>query len=630
MRGVPVLAKKNVMANSDTSLQNKVHSSKRSQKTPDIAMGQNKEAPHGTEAQTDFRQFIYQLLRQHNIPSVQAAHISENAWRDSTVRQKRALVRRWLVYSKENQTGIYYLSFQNIMNFMESVRKENLSFSTINKSKQLMVILRKLVGDPLSKSNSYILEKYVTATFNKRPPVTTRPNVTWDVNVLLDHFIKMGPNEEILETNTLGGKLFLQLLISQMCCTGEAAQLHLSTMKILQGTVEFELIEPTKTSQPSLPIGQRKNLQRMKIKEFRGHPLLCPLKTLMSYIDRTKHVRCHVDMLFILVTTQIPRKASRETLVHWGKSIMKNSGLENYHVSSSRSASSSSVLLMGLTLDLIVCRVGWLCATSFVRHYLKAVEQPHHPEPPVPTDKQHNESSPDSVQKPQKPQKIPLPQTGRKLVYHTPPPKRITEPGDLADPYGFVDHIRSKSPKTLPGYDLFKDHSVIAKLPTIILALIRIGRESSISKGRLKIAKNNDKVKALENCNEVVETVVSSPPPPLENYDSPSNYSNNALLLQSASPAPGSAKRSLVLTSLTPPNLVAKLPTEECLPLKIDEPNFKFNSDNCDLSPTQSSGDIRGEIFSPLLASKIFWTFCQEVLSPMCIPLIMTSQHLRT
>ena len=124
--------------------------------------------------------------------------------------------------------------------------------------------------------------------------------------------------------------------------------------------MEFELIEPTKTSRPSLPIGQRKNLQRMKIREFGGHPLLCPLKTLLAYIDRTKHVRRHVDRHFILVTTQIPCKASRETLVHWGKNIMKNSGLENYHVSSSRSASSSSVLLMGLPLDLIVHRVGWL------------------------------------------------------------------------------------------------------------------------------------------------------------------------------------------------------------------------------------------------------------------------------
>ena len=261
------------------------------------------------------------------------------------------------------------------MNFMESVRKENLSFSTINRSKQLMIILRKLVGDPLSKSNSYILKRYVAATFNKRPPSITTPNKTWDVNILLDHFIKMGPNEEILETNTLGGKLFLQLLISQMCRTCEIAELRLSTMKILQGAVEFELIEPTKTSRPSLPIGQRKNLQRVTIREFLGHPLLCPLKTLMAYISRTKHIRHHVDRLFILVTTQIPQKASRETLVCWGKNIMKESGLEEYHVSSSRSASSSSCLLMCLPLDMIVCRVGWLCATNFIRHYLKPVEK---------------------------------------------------------------------------------------------------------------------------------------------------------------------------------------------------------------------------------------------------------------
>ena len=203
------MANKNLVANSDASLRNKVHSSQRSGTAADVAMGQNTEAPHGDEVQIDFRQFVYELLRKCNVPNAQAAHISENAWRDSTVRQKRALIRRWLVYSKENKTGIYDLSFQNIMNFMESVRNENLSFSTINRSKQLMIILRKLVGDPLSKSNSYILERYVAATFNKRPPSITTPSKTWDVNILLDHFIKMGPNEEILEANTLGGKLFL-------------------------------------------------------------------------------------------------------------------------------------------------------------------------------------------------------------------------------------------------------------------------------------------------------------------------------------------------------------------------------------------------------------------------------------
>ena len=93
--------------------------------------------------------------------------------------------------------------------------------------------------------------------------------------------------------------------------------------------------------------------------------------------------------------------------------------------------------------------------------------------------------------------------------------------------------------------------------------------------------------------------VVSLPKLPPENYDSPSNYSNNALLLQSASPVLGNAKRSLVLTSPASSQAVTKISDDECLPLQIDEPNFQFSSDRCDYSPTQPSCKLVGEIFSP-------------------------------
>ena len=62
MWSVSALANKNLVIHSDASLWNKVHSSKRSRTAPDVAMGQNTEAPNGDEAQTDFRQFVYELL----------------------------------------------------------------------------------------------------------------------------------------------------------------------------------------------------------------------------------------------------------------------------------------------------------------------------------------------------------------------------------------------------------------------------------------------------------------------------------------------------------------------------------------------------------------------------------------
>ena len=89
----------------------------------------------------------------------------------------------------------------------------------------------------------------------------------------------------------------------------------------------------------------------MTVKEFSGNPLLCPLSTLLAYIDRTKFKRGSVDQLFVLMTTQEPRPLSGATIVCWAKSA---AGLGQFKVHSNHSASSTSALLMGMAMDVII------------------------------------------------------------------------------------------------------------------------------------------------------------------------------------------------------------------------------------------------------------------------------------
>ena len=111
----------------------------------------------------------------------------------------------------------------------------------------------------------------------------------------------------------------------------------------------------------------------MTIKEFEGNPLLCPFTTLLAYIDRTKFYRGTVSHLFVLCTTQEPRPATNTTIVRWAKDVMKEAGLGSYKIHSSRSASSTSVLLMGMPLDAIITRVGWAKASTFIKYYMKPI-----------------------------------------------------------------------------------------------------------------------------------------------------------------------------------------------------------------------------------------------------------------
>ena len=87
----------------------------------------------------------------------------------------------------------------------------------------------------------------MAAALNTNPPHIRRQSSTWDVNILLDYFVKLGPNSKIEKINILAGKLVLQLLLTQMCRSGEVAQLQLSSMRLLQGAVQFQLMKPTKT-----------------------------------------------------------------------------------------------------------------------------------------------------------------------------------------------------------------------------------------------------------------------------------------------------------------------------------------------------------------------------------------------
>ena len=288
------------------------------------------------------------------------------------------MVKHWQQYAQKAKTDWYDLSVPNCLGFMEFMRETlHFTFSAVNRSKNFVLSLRNFTGYPFSKADKMILDKYMSASFNTNPPKIKCTVCTWDINILLDHFVKMGPNMAIKRINDLAGKLVLQLLLTQACRAGEIAQLQLSTMQLIPGGVQFYLNKPTKTFTATTYKNTSK-LQLMSVKEFRPNILLCPVATLLAYIDRTKHKRDNVDELFILMTTQEARKAAPGTIVRWAKDIMTSAGLGEFKVHSNRSATSTAALLLGMPLDMIVSKVGWLRSSTFTRHYLKPVTGTSH------------------------------------------------------------------------------------------------------------------------------------------------------------------------------------------------------------------------------------------------------------
>ena len=221
------VAHEDLVANINEAIKWTVQSSQRGRETFVTPVGPVSKTSDGKEIKTDFRKFVYGLLVHRSVPSNQAKYIAKNAWRDKTVLHKEGVLQRWLKFMQETKISEYDLRFDNIMSFL---RTSVQSYAMVKRAKQMLVVLRKISGDPLKMGNIFLLEKYLSASFNTHPPGVMRPGSTWDVNVLLDYFVKLGPNEKITKSNILGGKLVLQLLLTQLCHSSEVAQLQMSMM----------------------------------------------------------------------------------------------------------------------------------------------------------------------------------------------------------------------------------------------------------------------------------------------------------------------------------------------------------------------------------------------------------------
>ena len=208
------VAHQTLVAKPDALMRRPVHNPKQSKAHP--AMGRNDLSSHGKSADPDFCQFVYELLLKRKVQKSQAAHISQNAWRERMLQEKKRILACWFSFAEKSKINVHDLSFSNILAFLEDLCGSKQTYSWVKRGRSLMSVLRQIIDDPLTPANNFLLDKLSSASFNLNPPKILKPTSTWDVNILSDHFVQMGPNEKFKSVNRLGGKLMLQLLLTQM------------------------------------------------------------------------------------------------------------------------------------------------------------------------------------------------------------------------------------------------------------------------------------------------------------------------------------------------------------------------------------------------------------------------------
>ena len=128
------------------------------------------------------------------------------------------------------------------------------------------------------------------------------------------------------------------------------------------------IIQKIKQSKPG------NHIYPLSFKTYPKDTKLCVVAHLNRYIELTQDLRSS-DKLFISYTKPY-QVISKDTISRWWKTVMELSGIDiqKYYTHSTRSAASSKVKSMGMSLKNVKC-AGWKSVKTFAQHYDKRIEE---------------------------------------------------------------------------------------------------------------------------------------------------------------------------------------------------------------------------------------------------------------
>ena len=281
------------------------------------------------------------------------------------------------------------------LSFLEHLAFDlTLPMHKLQSARGFLAICKKLSGVDFSDADKTTIKKFLNGIVNRFPQRCTPPPLCWDVNIMLDHLAKL--DNKSIPLQILGGKCALLMLLSTMCRIGEITQLKLSNIKPSTdgSSVTFHLSQPTKTF--NFDTMSKTQLQKLTIRHLPSNQAICPVSTLKDYISYSQNFRLGCDQLFILPGDK-RGPAARQTIVRWIKDLFRTAGLDQFTVHSTRASASTNALLMGMSVDQIVAKVGWLSSSTFIKTYMRPLAKfKNILAPLLPTSEMFTTSPPDS------------------------------------------------------------------------------------------------------------------------------------------------------------------------------------------------------------------------------------------
>lgn len=278
------------------------------------------------------------------------------------MKQYDVCLKRWYYYTRSNNLNFFDETIPSILSFFTHLFNSGSQYGTLNTYRSALALL---FGSNLLNDDR--VKRFFKGVFRLKPP-TPKYDVTWDTSIVLGELSKRYPNED-LSLEQLSKKCATLLALTTAHRVQTLSKICIQNLITSDSQIIIKIPDLIKTSRTG------NNQPALYLPFFYQKPEICPARTLLAYLDRTKTLRGNCNYLFI--SHRKPHAmVGPQTLSRWIKCSLEESGIDVsiFSAHSTRHASTSRARQLGLSVDAIRKTAGWSGTSStFARFYDRTI-----------------------------------------------------------------------------------------------------------------------------------------------------------------------------------------------------------------------------------------------------------------
>ena len=295
--------------------------------------------------------------------------LSDFSWRGGTTRAYNSNWGQWTSWCSDRQIDPFRSSVVEVVNNLTERFHSGDSYRSLNSRRSAISAFHITIeGEKVGQHP--LVSKLLKALFNARPP-QPRYAIQWDVDQVLQYIKSLGPNSTLSDKD-LSFKVAMLLALASAGRSSELNALDLRYMADKEDVITFTLGKPTKSRKfGSAPLS-------VSFHALKEDPTLCVVQTIRAYVQRSnlwrkRNVLSKNQLLLSYIEPHKPVVSC--TIAGWLIKTLKSAGIntEEFKAHSIRGAVTSKAQAKGLSCKEIMEVANWSKATTFKRHYLRAI-----------------------------------------------------------------------------------------------------------------------------------------------------------------------------------------------------------------------------------------------------------------